>query len=157
MMENVATAMAADDGAFWTLMAQDAALLQSLDSFFTHAVALQTQRTPWGSLGTDAQNDLETQTRQVFLLYMRALSLLSVGSQWDPAQLMERGAFHITLMAPFCQLYAPKNGKRVQQLLESMPQCLDRLAHPLRDLYSKVRCPTALEAVHTYLLTLDRC
>lgn len=138
MMENVATAMAADDGAFWTLMAQDAALLQTLDAFFTYAVAVQTQRTPWGSLSAEAKADLETQTRHVFLLYMRALSLQSAGSQWDPAQLMQGGALHVTRVAPFCQLYAPKNGKRVQELLESMPQCLDQLADPLRDLYLKV-------------------
>ncbi|KAG7399409.1 hypothetical protein PHYBOEH_008923 [Phytophthora boehmeriae] len=88
-------------------------LLPTLDDFFSRATALQTQES--GNTHEASAHALQPETRAVFSLFLRLLDapgLLQIG--------FNCGVLHATRLVPFCQIYARKNTRAVQELLDAV-------------------------------------
>ncbi|KAE9008231.1 hypothetical protein PF005_g12112 [Phytophthora fragariae] len=117
MPDSTLPALAAAPDAELQNLLTNAASLDAFDAFFTRGVSLQTRAD--ASMDEEARvsaaRSLAADSRAVFALFQRvtqSAALLSLAE--------DCGLLHVTRVAPFCQIYAPKNAAAVGVILDSL-------------------------------------
>ncbi|KAG6612019.1 Ubiquitin system component Cue [Phytophthora cinnamomi] len=137
MPDSMLPALAAAPDAELRRLLTSAASLDAVDAFFTRGAALQTRAD--ASMDEDARlsaaRSLAADSCAVFTLFQRvtqSTALLPLG--------VDCGLLHVTRVAPFCQIYAPKNAAAVGAILDTLVEnepAFSTALPKLRQLYIK--------------------
>lgn len=112
---------------------------EQLDAFLARASDLQARRASQAAVDGAFRAD----ARAVFQLYARlAAALGQAAGRGLPADSLAAQALHVTRVAPFCQVFAPRNPDAAHELLRRLVEADEdfvRSLQVLRAVYCEVR------------------